>query len=710
LKKLLIFVFLVLCGSVPAMAQGQFISGAITAADSGTECATAGGFVSIPTATSASVSFSVSNTFSATLQFVTTVDGTNYTTATAYPPNSTTGVTITTSGGTWTVAVPAMATFCVRASAYASGTATVNMRNSTAVSVSSLTSGGGGGGGAVSSVFTRTGAVAATTGDYTCTQVTGCPASSDVFVATTSCAGISAATCVQWVDDDSTNNCGAATTAWVTAINAYAGKGAASVQILGSGNGKAFLLSTCNIIFTNIRGVTISGPATIDCAMALQSCFQIGPTVATGTAFVAGQQPPVYRISYLTFIGGQSLTGTGGNGSGQGGGIYVMPTGSAVYITDDNFTGSGTIGSGLNTGFGAITTNGACTNYSIYFDTPFPTGFVNRVNIQVNSSGVVTAGGCGIGNPSGSAAGTNTVMISNSAIYTGGEASGTGQCGSIGINDGGSYGTLSDNNVFGFGIPILLQGIGHKLIGNQLDSTQCAAGGVSSTIQLGGGIGVGPAVITDNTIQGGVTGHSTYFTAPAATNAGTYAGWDITNNIDTSLSNTVQMFPSSTNCAPLGFRPCIMSGNEYIPEPAGCGSTGTGWKVWTMIAACQPGPLTANETAQTLLTTGGPAYDVTCQIEMSTAATTSSTLPQCVVSYTDEFSGAAVNVTVTPTWAAGVVGCSGTTANTLGNACQGTIAVANTNGSALTFSTVNYASVGATPMAYYINAYVKLAN
>ena len=35
---------------------------------------------------------------------------------------------------------------------------------------------GGGGGGAVSSVFTRTGAVVATTGDYTVSQVTGAQA------------------------------------------------------------------------------------------------------------------------------------------------------------------------------------------------------------------------------------------------------------------------------------------------------------------------------------------------------------------------------------------------------------------------------------------------------------------------------------------------------------------------------------------------------
>ena len=147
MKKLFILAFLLLIGGGVANAQGQFVSGAITTADNGTECATTNGFVSIGTGggSSASVAFSVSGTFSATLQFVTTVDGTNYVTVNAYPPNSTTAVTSTTGAGTWTVSIPAQASFCVRASAYTSGSAIINMRNSTAVSVSTLTGGGGGG-------------------------------------------------------------------------------------------------------------------------------------------------------------------------------------------------------------------------------------------------------------------------------------------------------------------------------------------------------------------------------------------------------------------------------------------------------------------------------------------------------------------------------------------------------------------------------------
>lgn len=146
MKKLFILAFLLLIGGGVANAQGQFVSGAITTADAGT-CSTAGGFVSIQTGggNSGAVAFSVSGTFSETLQFVGTVDGTNYVAVNAYPPNSTTPVTSTTGAGTWTVGVAGLASFCVRSSAFTSGSATVNMRNSTAVSVSTLTGGGGGG-------------------------------------------------------------------------------------------------------------------------------------------------------------------------------------------------------------------------------------------------------------------------------------------------------------------------------------------------------------------------------------------------------------------------------------------------------------------------------------------------------------------------------------------------------------------------------------
>lgn len=137
--------------SPPAHAQGQYVNGSITVADSGT-CSTPSAFVLMNlSGGSASVAINVSGTFSATLSFVTTVDtAAHYTAVNAYPPSSTTAVTSTTSAGTWTVSVPGMASLCVYASAYASGTAVVAMRSTAAISASTRGGGGGGGSGTVS--------------------------------------------------------------------------------------------------------------------------------------------------------------------------------------------------------------------------------------------------------------------------------------------------------------------------------------------------------------------------------------------------------------------------------------------------------------------------------------------------------------------------------------------------------------------------------
>lgn len=128
---------------LPAWSQ-SYTTGGITAVDTSATCATTGGSVVINVIQNASsIAFNVSGTFSATLQFVATVDGSRWDAVQAFPPNSSTGVTSTTSGGTWKADVANYAQFCVRASAYVSGTATVGMRNGPGVSTSALSGGGG---------------------------------------------------------------------------------------------------------------------------------------------------------------------------------------------------------------------------------------------------------------------------------------------------------------------------------------------------------------------------------------------------------------------------------------------------------------------------------------------------------------------------------------------------------------------------------------
>lgn len=167
MKKLLLLLSFSILYALPSWAQGTYVNGGITAVDTSATCSTTNGFVVINVSpNSSSVAFNVSGTFSGTLQFVGTVDGARWDAVNAFPPNSTTAATSTTSGGTWKADVANFAQFCVRASAFASGTATVGMRNGSGVSTSTLGSGGGGGG-TVTSVSGTTNQIDVATGTTT---------------------------------------------------------------------------------------------------------------------------------------------------------------------------------------------------------------------------------------------------------------------------------------------------------------------------------------------------------------------------------------------------------------------------------------------------------------------------------------------------------------------------------------------------------------
>ena len=88
---------------------------------------------------------------------------------------------------------------------------------------------------------------------------------------------------------------------------------------------------------------------------------------------------------------------------------------------------------------------------------------------------------------------------------------------------------------------------------------------------------------------------------------------------------------------------------------------------------------------------GAGLYRASCYAVVTTAATTSSTLPSCVIGWTDNDSGVALSAsTVTPT----------NTANAPGAFGQG-IAVINAKASTnITYSTSGYVSSGATAMQY----------
>lgn len=508
------------------------------------------------------------------------------------------------------------------------------------------------------------------------------------------------ANCLQMVDDDSTDNCGTALTNWLALVNGYSGLGTPQVWITGTvGSGKAFKLATsgCELSFTNVLGVDVHLWATIDCAQASQACIQLGATSTSGASVNYSTKQQSYRLTGGgSLIGGTALTGVGGNGSGTAAGVYVMPQIGGVYIDGITFGGSGT-----NLGFGATAAMGSCTNWSVYFDFPLPDGVVSHVLDSVNSTST-TAGGCGLGNPNGASKSSNTVFFDDNIIFTNGEVSGAGFCGSVGISDGGSLGGIAENNIFGFAIPTQLLGIGHRLHHNQLDSTQCAAGGVSAVIQFGGAGVVGPATIEGNVAQVGTSqGKATDFFAEQNGATATITGINIISNQNTN-SAVAPLIGGSLNCTP-NVSYCLELSNTNFTPTTSCGSTSSGWQQGSILADCFPAG-TANLAATSLYTSNGtPSALVTCQVILSRAATTSSTLPQCVIGWTDAFTGVAQSVTITPAWASGTIGCSGSTTNTLGNSCQGSILITPSNASNVTFSTVNYASSGATSMQYSLN-------
>ena len=150
---LILISFLLLLGGWTTHAQArQSISAAGSACTVTQVCAVYG-----VGQNASSIAFTVGGTFSLTAQFEGTTglpgdvypyNASTWVAVNAFPPNSTTAATSTTSAGTWRASVAGLIAFRVRGSAYTSGTALVNANITNASAGSSF--GGGGGGGAPS--------------------------------------------------------------------------------------------------------------------------------------------------------------------------------------------------------------------------------------------------------------------------------------------------------------------------------------------------------------------------------------------------------------------------------------------------------------------------------------------------------------------------------------------------------------------------------
>lgn len=506
------------------------------------------------------------------------------------------------------------------------------------------------------------------------------PSSALFYASNVACGG--ATNCVQWVDDDTTDNCGAATTAWVGLINAYNGPGYVQVLINGSGLGKAYKFSSCNLAFTAqggsfvFPGVHIQLSATIDCAQSTANCIQLGLSGMTGYS-TGGKTINATLEGGGTIVGCVSLTIAC---------IEVPSYQGHAIIRDIHFA---------NTGAGNATL-GNCTNYTVQFDTSTAEPEISGTN------GYWTTAGVCVVNNTDLQTGQNTIRMTNN--HWGVSAA----CGSIAHVDGGSHGDISHNSIFGFAINLRLQNMGSgdggwMIANNSFDNNACAAKLRNTPIQFGGNGSaavIGPAVFIGNEIPGG--GHQNSFADLAGDTTGTLSNISFIGN--TSRVGATTLLPLGTACRPA----CYQFGNASLTTTNGNGfaSNLNAGQVYQPAQA-------ANLGATTLLAAYvGNQNDnlVQCTVTLTQAATTSSTLPTCAVTYTDLDSNVSTTIQITPTWASGTLGCFGTTTNVVGNSCTAIVPIINKDNTVIQVTTSAYASVGATPMQYRVFARLLITN
>lgn len=322
-----------------------------------------------------------------------------------------------------------------------------------------------------------------------------------------------------------------------------------------------------------------------------------------------------------------------------------------------------------------------------------------------------TAGRCGYYNSG--APGENTVFFDHNTM---GGAAGTGipptTCSNVGIQDGGYYGEISGNNIYGYRVDIRLQGIGTRERSNTLDAAGCANGTLKAPIQWGPG-GNATATVGDFEIEGdninGNTTHNTYLFAKAFDTNSSSVLQDVTMIGNQASGSGVIKLLDNSSCSVsnvLNGTWCYQANNVSI-EPI----LNAGWCIGQLCGQFYASAQAANVSLSPVATSViNEEYTATCLITLTQAATTSSTLPTCTISWTDSTTNTTQTTQVTPTWASGISGCSGTTTNTVGNSCQGHLPIWTKAGTVVNVSTSGYASSGATPMQFQILAQLRGVN
>ena len=476
------------------------------------------------------------------------------------------------------------------------------------------------------------------TGPLYNTTTTGVPSigtptpSSSIFYIASSCNGLT--NCLAWVDDDSTDNCGSATTAFMTAINSYAGPGEAHVYIEGSGSGKAYKLASCNLAFTGPSGTggtagsaSIQSFATIDCAQTGGNCIQGGKTgCPTGSAFYStGCHDFTWRGG--TFVGGVGL----------GTAIFEIEPGMNVDIIDDvtfNNTGAGNA------------TLGTCTNYTVQWDTWIATSEFSRNKFQGNVAGQCFSKNVDI------TGGANTIVFTNNSIQHTSPALG-GTCGGVLHTDSSMHSTIDNNALFGFAVVLdlyqsssaTIEG-GWMITGNNVDTGTCTVpGGVSASVQFGlasNNAAVGPVTLANN------NGYTSPLIAQNHGSTAAMQGWSITGN-NTTQGSSFLIGGSNTACSAFNGLPCYLGANPGYPTTASGGAAYVGFTVLGAATGSTTWPPTA------AIPTFSPAAGA---VTSGTTVTTSCT-------------GGSPYISTGSTAVAGATGIAVSTAETLYGSCQG---------------------------------------
>ena len=537
MKRILaLLMFLAFAGSFQ-MAKAQFLgNGNITA--SGTGCTTGSGsstscvIVAVPQ-DAATLSFTISGTFSATLQFKVSQDGTNFVAVNAYPPNSTTAVNNTTSPGTWSVGVAGMSAFEVYASSYTSGTAVVAITGSKALAGILLHTGGGGGtgcvpGGAVGVIQASNGlgacqSTALTDNGVSITTSEPLTGSWDFSGASAFklrvAAGLTTAANGDFGFDSTSGNwhgwngadvimaplaggfvsghCGQPTSStgkWVIADSGAAcgtGTGGGSFSLITSGTNTAaaMVVGTGSSISvtgsgtndaTTLGGKTFAAPAAIGSGTPASGAFttlsatgQFTSTLATGTApFVVASTTLVSNLN-ASFLGGATFAAPGTIGG--------TTPGAAVFTTiAGNFAAHGVLlgeGNGSNIAVAAAGTSGQ----------PFLSGGASADGAYgaLNIGGAAITGTLGTGNGGSGLANptAHSFMVSEGSspftLVTSPSVNGDYTCG---FNVTASAAT--DPNCALDGVPVNAQNTNYTLLYSDRASFLRWSGGTTATLTL----------------------------------------------------------------------------------------------------------------------------------------------------------------------------------------------------------------------------------